>query len=137
MSPFRLSPCLLRVVGPPGAREYSLLQSPFFKQYSSSSSCRLSRASAATAGTTTAAAASAAVPVHAWASGALGLFEHRLAAALECLRNQRDFLHAAVELFVRDPAALYRTVRITHTAATAAAVVVVAAATEFVKESYK
>ena len=104
ISPFRLSPCLLRVVGPPGARDYALLQSSLFHLLKSTQG--------ATKGPPAHRHTSAgAEPTHPWVAGTLGLFESYFADALDFVRNHRLVVEAVVEMFVREPLAVYREVR--------------------------
>ncbi|KAL8435437.1 hypothetical protein ACSSS7_002508 [Eimeria intestinalis] len=100
LAPLRLSPCLLHVVGPPGARDLALLHSTFFDHLSTGDK-------ASPRGSALGSVSFSAVPSHAWVAGSLGLFETCFADALDFVRNQRLVVEAVVEMFVKEPFAAY------------------------------
>ncbi|KAL8455191.1 hypothetical protein Emag_001028 [Eimeria magna] len=100
LAPLRLSPCLLHVVGPPGARDAALLHSPFFDHLRTEDK-------APPLGAASGSGTFSAVPCHAWVAGSLGLFETCFADSLDFVRNQRLVVEAVVEMFVKEPFAAY------------------------------
>ncbi|KAL8427661.1 hypothetical protein Efla_007080 [Eimeria flavescens] len=101
IAPIRLSPCLLHVVGPPGGRDSSVLHSSFFEDISGED--RIPSLQGNPADRTS---LETAAP-HAWAAGALGLFENRFADALDFVRAHRLVFEAIVEMLVREPYATF------------------------------
>ncbi|KAL8276041.1 hypothetical protein Esti_000035 [Eimeria stiedai] len=102
LAPLRLSPCLLRVVGPPGARNAALLHSPFFDHLNTENM-------EPPRGIVLGPGRFSAVPSHAWVAGSLGLFETCFADVLDFIRNQRLVVEAVVEMFAsRQKAALWK-----------------------------